>query len=127
MHKPNCNIRKLCGDRNRRGIYSPVVSPDNPYWGGDYYSNYESAFDPESIPDLLQWVSADVLEGVADSDPVVTWPDRTANGNDFTQGTAARWATYKTGILNGLPVVRFDGANDGYVSVLDVTPPFAIF
>lgn len=125
MHKPTCNIRRLCGDRESR--YRNVASPDNPYLGGDYRDNNDSSFDPESIPNLLQWVSADALEGVVDGDPVVTWPDRTVNGNDFTQGTAAKWATYKTNILNGKPVVRFDNTNDGYVSALNVTPPFSIF
>ena len=47
-----------------------------------------------------------------------TWSDLSGNGRDATQATAAKKPTYKTGILNGRPVVRFDGTDD-YLDVPD--------
>ena len=53
---------------------------------------------------------------LSDNDPVVTWPDESGEGNNATQGTASEQPTYKTGVLNGLPVVRFDGTDDFMVA-----------
>lgn len=44
-----------------------------------------------------------------DGDSVSTWGDETGNGYDLTAGTAP---IYKTSVINGNPVVRFDGVDD---------------
>ncbi len=49
--------------------------------------------------------------GLADGAAVATWPDSSGNGYDATQATAAAKPTYKAGIRNGKPVVRFDGGD----------------
>jgi len=69
------------------------------------------AFSPDSISGLMSWISADTITGLNDGDPVASWLDRTANLNNFTAAGTAR-PTYKTGIVNGKPVVRFDGTTD---------------
>jgi len=51
----------------------------------------------------------------ADGDSVTTWSDDTANGNHAT-GSGATRPIYKTGIINGNPVMRF--ATDGMRGVL---------
>lgn len=51
-------------------------------------------------------------DNLVDDDPVTTWPDQSGNNYDGTQATVAHKPTYKTGILNGLPIVRFDGSDD---------------
>ena len=66
-------------------------------------------FVPSGSP--LAWYSADSIVGLSDGDPVSTWPDRTANGFDLTAATTDR-PTYKTGIQNTLPAVRFDGTDN---------------
>jgi hypothetical protein len=48
----------------------------------------------------------------ADGDPVDTWPDLSGNGLDAIQTVGGRQPTYKTNILNGYPVVRFDGNHE---------------
>lgn len=58
------------------------------------------------------WFKADAIPGLADSDPVATWPDSSGNGYDATQGTAGNRPLYKTNIVNGMPAVLFDGSND---------------
>jgi len=63
------------------------------------------------IPDAgdLQ-VRYDATEiSASDGDPISTWNDQTGNGFDLTAGNAP---TFKTGVINGSPVVRFDGVND---------------
>ena len=46
------------------------------------------------------------ISGLSDGDPVSTWSDRTASGNNVTQTGSAR-PTYETFELNGNPSVRF--------------------
>lgn len=54
------------------------------------------------------WWKADALS-LSDGDAVATWTATT--GTNFTQGTAGQKPTYKTNIVNGKPVVRFDGGD----------------
>src|SRR5262245_95497 len=69
-------------------------------------------FSPEQLSGLKLWLKADAITGPNDGDPVTTWPDSSGNGNDATQATAAKKPTYKAGIQNGRPVIRFDGVDD---------------
>lgn len=75
---------------------------------------------PETIPGLQLWTKASRITGLADGDPVSTWPDLSGNARHFTQ-TGGNRPTYRTNILNGKPVVRLDGVND-YMQ----TPAFVI-
>lgn len=124
MHKPNCNIRKLCGDRRSR--YALLASPDNPYIGGDYPS--DNIINPDEVTEatLIQWVAGDLFSAT-DLDPIAVWEDFTAFNNDYTQGNAAQRPIYRENILNGKPVLRFDGTNDGMTSTLSYTAPFTVF
>lgn len=73
-------------------------------------------FDAEpAIPDsgdLHAHYDASALS-LSDGQSVSTWGDETGNGYDLTAGAAP---TYRTSIINGNPVVRFDGVDD-YLSV----------
>jgi hypothetical protein len=66
---------------------------------------------PTDIANCELWLKADGIGGLSDGDPVGTWADSSGNGRDATQGTAGAKPTYKTGIQNGLPIVRFDGGD----------------
>jgi hypothetical protein len=66
-----------------------------------------SAFIPTDIAGCEAWFPADLMTGYADGDPVSLWEDESGNGNDFSQATLLLQPNYKTGILNGKPVVRF--------------------
>lgn len=59
----------------------------------------------------IAWYKADAITGLSDGDPIDTWPDSSGNSRDLTQTGTAR-PLYKTGIVNSLPVARFDGSND---------------
>lgn len=68
-------------------------------------------FRPTRVSGLQFWLTADSLS-LSDNDPVATWWDRSGNGRDATQGTAAARPTYQTNEVNGKPIVRFDGVDD---------------
>ena len=67
---------------------------------------------PASIAGLVLWLKADAIGGLANTDPVVTWEDSSSANNDADQGTAGNRPTYRTNVINGKPVVRFDGTDD---------------
>ncbi len=76
------------------------------------------AFVPTDIAGCQIWLDANQIEGLNDGDLVTTWSDVSGAGNDAAQATATNKPTYKTNIVNGLPVVRFDG-NDNYMKITD--------
>ncbi|MGD8499063.1 MAG: hypothetical protein PVJ86_00355 [Phycisphaerales bacterium] len=82
--------------------------------GGVLAAQYvaEEAFLPTDIAGLKLWLDADAIVGLNDGDPVASWLDQSGQGNHATQAAADQKPLYKTNIINGKPVVRFDGAND---------------
>lgn len=67
---------------------------------------------PKTISGLTLWFAVDRLTGFNDGDAVTTWPDRSGNGYDVTQGTAGSRPLYKTNIFKGKPALLFDGVDD---------------
>lgn len=63
------------------------------------------------VPDCIGWWDASQITGLADTDAVTAWDDLSSAGRDLAQATGSRQPTYRTGIKNGLPVVRFDGGD----------------
>ena len=60
--------------------------------------------------------------GLNDGDPVTTWKDSSTNGNDASQTGTAR-PIFKTNVLNGKPVVRFDAVNSQFLNVPAISEP----
>ena len=61
----------------------------------------------------------------SDGDSISTWSDQTDNDHDLTAGAEP---IYKTDILNGNPIVRFDGVDDFLnVSFSEQSQPNTIF
>jgi hypothetical protein len=74
------------------------------------YTGYSQTI-PNALPGLQAWWSADSIK-VGNGNPIETW---TTNNNEFlfvTQPTAANRPTLVNNVINGKPVVRFDGVND---------------
>ena len=95
---------------------------------GNYDADFAGAFLPTDVANLILWLRADAITGLADTNPVITWLDESGQGNDVTQGVGADRPLYRTGIMNGLPVVRFDGVSDFLRSAALVTTlPLHIF
>lgn len=79
-------------------------------------------FSPLDLSPLL-WLRADLginsLSGIgADNDPVATWYDQSGNGSNASQATSGSRPLLKTSVVNGLPVVRYDGSDDCLVTTL---------
>jgi hypothetical protein len=72
-------------------------------------------WNPSIVPGMSLWLKADVgalnsgATPCADNDTVATWTDQSGNGKDATLATGA--PKLRKNILNGLPVVRFDGSS----------------
>ena len=77
-------------------------------------------FSPASLPSLVLWLDASVITGLSDDDPVTTWADLSGAGLDAVQAVEAKQPKYKTSIINGLPVVRFDGGDALVTSTNDI-------
>lgn len=66
---------------------------------------------PPITTGLQAHYDADAIIGLADNDPIGQWDDISGNLRHVTASGTAR-PIYRTGVLNGKPVVRFDGVND---------------
>jgi glucose/arabinose dehydrogenase len=72
-----------------------------------------------STTGLALWLRADL--GVTQTGGAVTqWSDQSPNNRPATQGTVLSQPTLVNGVVNGLPVVRFDGVNDFMTFTLGV-------
>ena len=80
-------------------------------WSSVVWESTLASADPSSVAGLVWWMKADALS-LADGDPVAAWADASPEADDLAQGTGGNQPTYQTNEINGLPVVRFDGADD---------------
>lgn len=67
---------------------------------------------------LVLRLQSEAIAGLNDGDPVATWPGSSAITNDATQASSGNQPTFRSGagdLLNGYPVVRFDGT-DNYMN-----------
>lgn len=63
------------------------------------------------LANLGLWLKADAITGLADGDAMASWVDSSGNDINAIQGTAENKPVYKINIVNGLPVVRFNGTS----------------
>lgn len=66
-------------------------------------------WDPTQIAGLQVWLDASQIVGLNDGDAVAQWDDESGNGLHAYQSVAERKPVYKTNIVDGKPVVRFNG------------------
>jgi hypothetical protein len=67
---------------------------------------------------LQVWLAADAGTSLGTGDTVIQWADQSGNANNAEQFDEAMAPVLMQGVLNGRPVVRFDGVNDA-MDVLD--------
>lgn len=61
---------------------------------------------------LVLYLDTSQLVGLSENDPITSATDWSGQGNHATQADPAKQPLYKTNILNGKPVMRFDGVDD---------------
>ncbi|HHP7238172.1 T9SS type A sorting domain-containing protein [Longibacter sp.] len=83
-------------------ISASAIGSDGPGGMGDA-TNITVHLDPISLVDALE-----------DGDPVASWADASAFGNDATQSNGGEQPVYRqrVGAVNDSPVLEFDGADD---------------
>lgn len=79
--------------------------------------NPQQGFTPVGIPGCVLWLRADSVSG-ANGSSVASWADESGSGYSAAQGTASKQPTLRTNVLNGKPVLRFDGVDD-FLSIAD--------
>lgn len=79
----------------------------------------EDNFTPLRAIGCKLWVEARLITDLNDEDGVETWNDHSGNNNALTQSNSDLKPIFKTNILNGLPVLRFDGIDD-YLELTDI-------
>ena len=98
----------------------------------------QTGFSPKSISGLVGWWDASVTSSLAqlstgstavsaDNDPVGYWADQSGNGRNLTQATNNNRPTYNTNVINGRPVINFDGLNDALLASFTLTQPIHYF
>lgn len=78
-------------------------------------------FSPRDLPGLRLWLEADAITGLASTDPIDTWSDRSGYGNHATQSGGNR-PTYVTNAFGTKPGVLFTIASSQYFRVDGVLP-----
>jgi hypothetical protein len=70
------------------------------------------AFHPTDIDGCQLWLdAADASTVTLSGSNVTQWIDKSGNGNTVTQTTSSNQPTYVTNVVNGNPVVRFNGTS----------------
>ena len=82
--------------------YEIEISADNTFPTGS---------SPDTIATLKAWWKSDSL-ALSDGASVSAWSDSSNNGWTASQGTGANQPVFKTNIINGRSILRFDGSND---------------
>ena len=86
-----------------------------------YTVNPPYNYKPTFVASSRLWLDANFLEGLSDTDPITTITDRSGQGNDATQATAAKKPTYETNEMKGRPVARYDGVDDYLAAAHDTS------
>lgn len=89
---------------------------------------------PDELEDLELWFKADAgvytdagSTAASDGEAVQQWNDQSGNNRNMVQLTASIKPTYKTGIINDLPVLRFDGGDYLQGTWNSINTPFHLF
>ncbi len=117
----NCEqeaIRVTDGGSNKfesviTGQSSSIFNPDFDQSYSGWFINETtsiSSVTPDAIDGLVMWLDAE--QGITTDTGVSVWADQSGSGNDATQTTGTEQPTQVAGVLNGKPVIRFDGTDD---------------
>lgn len=80
--------------------------------------------DPTDVAGCKLWLDAGQIGGLVDDDPVGSWPDASGQGNDGSVQVGSFRPRWRTNVVNGLPVVRFNGTDTYTVTLPDFMSGF---
>lgn len=94
---------------------------------GERKLNSSSSLTPDQIAGLQLWYAANAITGKSDGDTVTSWTDAGSQGKNLAEATNP--PTYRTNVINSLPVVRFDGTNDTMTAaaITSISQPLTVF
>lgn len=69
-------------------------------------------FDPRSLGNLVLWLDATRISGLADAAAVAQWDDLSGLGNHAAQATSGKRPTFQSAGINSRPAVVFDATDD---------------
>ncbi len=67
---------------------------------------------PPVTTGLVLDFEANAIHGLSNGDKVASWPDISGHNNNAVQANTDRQPVFETNAINGLPAIRFDGADD---------------
>jgi hypothetical protein len=83
------------------------------------YASSSGSVEPPIATGLRLWFDASQITGLSDGNAVVQWNDVSGHSNHAAQGTSGSRPTYRANVVNGRPVVRFDGGDQLAISNSD--------
>jgi hypothetical protein len=91
------------------GIGSSSIPSTHPFYS---IRPHLRAFQPIDVPGCQLWLdAADQSSMTLSGSSVTQWNDKSGNGNTVIQATSANQPTYVTNVVNGNPVLRFNGTS----------------
>ncbi|MEG4104357.1 DUF4347 domain-containing protein [Microcoleus sp. Pol17_C1] len=103
------NLEFIVGKIQATLAFSPAVTAA---YSGVLGDGPGGVGDTTGTSNLKLWLKANAITTAANGAPIGIWADNSGNSINATQNNAANQPTYITNVLNGQPVVRFDGSND---------------
>lgn len=91
-------------------LYNGILKANIDYIMGGIIAPAAAAGEPSGTPAM--WWDADQITGLSDDDLLSPWLDMSGNDRSLLRTPDAAKPHYRTGVQNGLPIVRFDGSAD---------------
>ena len=112
----------VSGERNVH-VFSTGIVPN----AIDYYAPVSSDFSPLGISGLVLWLDAADTSTITESGGSVSqWDDKSGNGYDVVQATAANQPTTGVTTLNSLNVLDWDSTQTMTNSTFSLSQPFTV-
>lgn len=90
-----------------RGGHLPLLAGGAGAGGG--FAQYPSGDYPAGITPWAIYDARNLAAALANNDPVPSWPDAGPDGRDAAEASSTLQPRFLTGVINGEPVVDFDG------------------
>ena len=101
-----------CGNTDQRRTKAGTIPMLKNYMERDL-GFFGDPWTPALISTAL-WLDANDSSTITIATGVSTWADKSGNGKNATQGTAANQPTYSSTGFNSKPTIQFDGTNDSF-------------